>query len=92
LRQLAGNAAYFLNILAMSNLPIGVTMILFNTAPFWSVLFGKLINGTHINCVQICLMIGSFIGVVLVAVSNLVGDTTAVLEDILDDIDEISET
>jgi len=49
LRQLAGNFAYFSNTLTMSLLPLGITMILFNTAPFWSVLFGKLINGASIS-------------------------------------------
>jgi drug/metabolite transporter (DMT)-like permease len=49
IRQVVGNSAYFLNILTMSMLPLGVTMILFNTAPFWSVLFGKFINGETIN-------------------------------------------
>jgi hypothetical protein len=47
-------------------------MILFNTAPFWSVIFGKAINGTLINTPQILLMCGSFVGVVIVAISNFV--------------------
>jgi drug/metabolite transporter (DMT)-like permease len=71
-RHLFGNSAYFLVILTMSMLPLGITMILFNTAPFWSVLFGKFINGETINLTQGLLMIGSFTGVVLVAISKLV--------------------
>ena len=71
-RHFVGNAAYFLNILAMSNLPLGITMILFNIAPFWSILFGKLINSSTINCTQVLLMLGSFIGVILVACSKMI--------------------
>ena len=48
-RHLAGNGAYFLNILAMSKLPLGISMILFNTAPFWSIIFGKLINKSTVT-------------------------------------------
>jgi drug/metabolite transporter (DMT)-like permease len=51
MRQFLGNAAYFMNMLTMSVLPLGVTMILINTAPFWSILFGGLINGESINLV-----------------------------------------
>jgi drug/metabolite transporter (DMT)-like permease len=83
-RQLAGNSAYFLNILTMSRLPLGITMILFNTAPFWSVIFGKIINGSLISTPQILLMCGSFVGVVIVAISNFVypKEPAAMLEEI----------
>jgi drug/metabolite transporter (DMT)-like permease len=48
-RHFIGNSAYFLNILAMSNLPLGITMIIFNTAPFWSIPFGKLVFNSSVN-------------------------------------------
>jgi drug/metabolite transporter (DMT)-like permease len=67
----------------MSILPIGLSMILMNTAPFWSVLFGKWINGASISAVQIMLILGSFTGVVIVAISKMV------VKPELDDIDVI---
>lgn len=73
----------------MSNLPLGVTMILFNTAPFWSVLFGKAINGTQINGTQILLMIGSFTGVILVAIAKLITPVEVIVDP--EDISELPE-
>lgn len=78
----------------MSRLPLGITMILFNTAPFWSVIFGKIINGSLISTPQILLMCGSFVGVVLVAISNFVypKEPAAIVEEIpVLDIDPSTE-
>jgi drug/metabolite transporter (DMT)-like permease len=45
-------------------------MIIFNTAPFMSLLLGALINKEKLTCVQVILMICSFVGVVFIAMSK----------------------
>ena len=72
IRQISGNAAYLLNIFAMKYLPLGVTMILFNTAPFYSILLGSCINNTKIDGIQKLLMVLSFIGVIFIACSSII--------------------
>ena len=67
-------------------------MILFNTSPFWSLLFGKLINGTSVSKAQVLFMSISFVGVILVALSKILTQPEVSGEILNGSIDEITDT
>jgi len=65
IRCLIGTVCFYFFALSGMYLPIFIVQTIMNTSPFWSGLFGFLVNKEQINKSMMVFMIGSFSGVVI---------------------------
>ena len=70
LRSILGVIGFTLMVFATKYLPIFIVTIIFNTSPFWTAIFAFLILSAPIHRKDLLLMIGCFIGVVMIALAK----------------------
>jgi drug/metabolite transporter (DMT)-like permease len=64
-RSIAGLFSFTCMILSLQYLPIFISQIVFNTAPFWTAVLGFLILGTKVSSYDLMCMVGCFSGVIM---------------------------
>jgi len=74
LRSLAGTIGFTTYIFAIKYLPLGLTMIIFNTAPFWATLLAYLALSEKLKAYELIAMLISFVGIVLIAMAKPAAD------------------
>lgn len=70
IRSFVGTCGFTSYVYAIKNLPMGLLMILFNTAPFWASLLAWVILREVLKPREICAMVLAFAGIVIIALSK----------------------
>ena len=71
LRSIFGSLGFVGMAYNLTLLPMAVIMIIYQTNPFWNSLLSYLINGDKVQKIEIVAMVICFIGVVIIATSQL---------------------
>jgi len=71
LRSIFGSLGFVGMAYNLTLLPMAVIMIIYQTNPFWNSLLSYLINGDRVQKIEIVAMVICFIGVVIIATSQL---------------------
>jgi len=69
-RSIAGTIGFACYVFAIARLPLGITMIVFNTVPFWAALLGCILTREFLSPLELTCMICSFSGVLMIALSK----------------------
>jgi drug/metabolite transporter (DMT)-like permease len=69
IRSILGCIGYSCFVFATSQLPIGITMIVYNMGPFWASLLGWAVNKDSLTSFEFVCMVLSFGGIALVSLS-----------------------
>ena len=67
---MSGTVGYTAMVFAVMYLPVFVTAIVINTAPFWTAILGFVVSGESVSKSEIVYIIGSFSGIVIMALSK----------------------
>jgi drug/metabolite transporter (DMT)-like permease len=67
IRCVAGVIGFNSMVYSLSVLPVFITSIIFNTAPFWAGILGYIMLGDKVSKFEVVCMIGCFIGVTILA-------------------------
>lgn len=70
LRGAIGTVSYGSMVYAVSILPMVVSLILINTVPFWTAIFGFYVNKENMSLSELVCMAGCFTGVVVLVVAG----------------------
>ena len=70
IRVAVGTIGFTSYLFAIKYLPLGLLMILYNTAPFWASLLGFLFLEETLHKYEIAAMLLGFLGIVIVALSK----------------------
>ena len=74
-RSIAGTVGFSCYVFAIARLPLALTMIVFNTVPFWAALLGCILNREFLSKLELVCMVCSFSGVLLIALSKPVNSS-----------------
>lgn len=70
LRSIAGLLGFTCMVLSLQFLPIFISQIVFNTAPFWTAILGFFMLGTSVSSFDIICMLGCFLGVAMLILAK----------------------
>jgi|LauGreDrversion4_2_1035121.scaffolds.fasta_scaffold558212_2 drug/metabolite transporter (DMT)-like permease len=69
-RSFWGTVGFLCYLFAMKYIPMGLLMILYNTAPFWASVLGYVFLKESLKINEIWAMIVGFFGIIIVALSR----------------------
>ena len=67
MRCVAGLTGFTCMVFSVKYLPIFISAIVFNTAPFWTAILGFFMLGNRISCFDLFMMIGCFTGITILS-------------------------
>jgi len=70
IRVSVGLVGFVCYVYSIKYLPLGLMMIIYNTAPFWSSLLSYLFLGESLHRYEVICMLLGFLGIVIVALSK----------------------